>query len=723
MLAPFVVTVPAAGATALLTMSGSTEGALPECRGGAADHVAGGDASAKKLTIGYLLCNEDDRHHSLSSRKLGHAWSSWSADSEGAFLSRSVAELQHSARGTPPRTAAADPLPDAVRNGAGVGGSRADEHRTGHASSGAGRDVRLSGSSPQPPPRNVQRAEEEERTARLSIPPLRLLHHGGKQGGDPASTEGPFELPTLQAPQVGRFGGGRQEWSPTGRWGGPLVNRNDRPAPLPPTHLPNPSTGGCWNGFREKTIRHPTQTDQRTPPQETSPVRPERTIGSGAQGRALSTPHSEASDPTGHPQRRLSALWRPLPAAEKDTPSSGCARVSGPDLPRQRPYAPVDGRVARVASWQRSVGGVGLGTSLPYPPRRALRSPGRGLQSLFHGGLPPLLPPSSTSLSLADLQRSPPAAPLTRRFDGVDPGAAPADGGAEGGPTSAPDRGPQRQPCLPGGDTKDGVSDRERGSQSPQVQPVDAINGVSSNPVKAEAPPGAAGVIFPTDKPKLDPVRLERVSFISFCMLCLLQLPSEVGEVMQCIGYKLWEVSHGRCRWPFRAPATTPDWPSGNLGSPLWAPHAISLTSWLSNLVTCRSQLLHTRAMNAVSASLIAVSCSPTSATYMRGPGDHSSANVVVLASGNALTSKSTLQPCTSRRSRTPARSVCTALAAAVTCTYTVALAFSLGSSPSVCIECSTHRACFNRFLSPRIQILTFFSVRCSGSALFSAGH
>lgn len=136
----------------------------------------------------------------------------------------------------------------------------------------------------------------------------------------------------------------------------------------------------------------------------------------------------------------------------------------------------------------------------------------------------------------------------------------------------------------------------------------------------------------------------------------------------------------------------------------------------MCTLVSRRSQLRHTRARSAASASLIVASCSPTSATYMRGPGDRSSASAAVLASGNALTSRNTLPPFTSRRSRTPARYACTALAVAVICTYTVALAFSLRHWSPLCDAGMTHHACPYR-LSPRVETLTFLSLWHSGNA------
>lgn len=122
--------------------------------------------------------------------------------------------------------------------------------------------------------------------------------------------------------------------------------------------------------------------------------------------------------------------------------------------------------------------------------------------------------------------------------------------------------------------------------------------------------------------------------------------------------------------------------------------HLFFAILFMCALVPSRSRLHHTRVKSAASASLIVASCSPTFATYTRGPGDRLSASAAVLASGSAPISRSTWPLCTSRRSRTLARFACTALAVAAICTYTVTLACSLrrGFLPAradfMCVAC-----------------------------------
>lgn len=292
-------------------------------------------------------------------------------------------------------------------------------------------------------------------------------------------------------------GGGPPQRSPRTQWSGPLVSRDDELVSLP-VHLANPSTEEPWRGHQENSSQHPAPapSDQQQPPQEGQRVPSERAKERCSQGPGYSAPLSEAPDPGSHRKRPLPALWHPPLPPQENPPLSNVARPACPDTPRQRPYVPVEGRVARVAPWPRSAGGVG-GAGLLYPPLRALRTAGRGPPTEFHGGLPPLLPPSSTSLSLVDLQRPPLATPLSHRVDVADTAKAPAEGGAEGAPEAASDRDPLRQPGQPGGDSKEEVAGRERAHQPPQA--------VLTSSVKAEVSSGAGSHIFPTDKPALDP--------------------------------------------------------------------------------------------------------------------------------------------------------------------------------------------------------------------------
>lgn len=550
MSAPLVSIVPVAGVPALLTMSGSTpRGSSPEGWAGAANDPVGGGASAQKLTIGYLLCDEEDHHHPPRTR-IASAGSGRSAAADVALQRRGEVEQQHRAASAPPRPPAAVHRPASARDDAGAGRSRVGVLQAGHGSSSGTHDEREPRPAPTPP-RPTLPASQGERAARLSIPPLRLPP-GGRQGEGPTSSGGSIQWPRVPAQQMGRLGDGPQQWSPLTPWVGPLVSRGDRPLPLPPVHLANPPAGETWSGHRGESMRHPVPPDPRAPPQETPPVRSERATDRASQGASHPAPLGEATHAARQRQRPLPALWHPPPAAESDPPSSGGARVAGPDLPRQRPYVPVEGRVARAAPWQRSVGGVGGGVGLPYPPLRALRTAGRGLSSVFHGGLPPLLPPSSTSLSLAQLQRpSPPAAPLTRRFDHTDAANAPAEVDAEGSPTAAPDRDALRQPGHPGGDTKERMPDREQSNQPPQLQPVNA-NGGSRRPVEAEVPHGAGGLVFSTDKPELDPVRILLGRSIPLWLLIVLLLSREAAAATRFTHCMLREMSS--------AQATTSEW-------------------------------------------------------------------------------------------------------------------------------------------------------------------
>lgn len=333
---------------------------------------------------------------------------------------------------------------------------------------------------------------------------------------------------------MGSFGGGGPpQRSSRTQWSGPLVNRDDGLVSLP-VHLANPPAEDPWRGHQEKPSRHPAPapSDQQQPPQEGPRVSSERVKERGSQGPSYSAPLSEAPDAAGHRKRPLPALWHPPVPPREDPPRSDVARPAGPDTPRHRPYVPVEGRVARVAPWPR-LAAVAGGAGLLYPPLRALRTAGRGPPSAFHGGLPPLLPPSSTSLSLVDLQRPPPAAPLSRRVDLADTAKVSAEGGAEKAIEAASDRDPLRPPRQPGGDAKEEVVGRERAHQPPQLRPVNA-SGVSTSSVKAEAPPGAGSLIFPTDKPELDPVRFVLGPSIVYCRLVVHLLSRGVAFAARC---------------------------------------------------------------------------------------------------------------------------------------------------------------------------------------------
>lgn len=502
MFAPFIGTGPVAGASTLLTMSGSFQGASPEGWAGAANETGGG-ASSRKLTIGYLLCNDED-HHPPRAARLAHAGSGRSAAAGVAPQPRGAVEQP--ARGAPPRTRAADHRPSGTRE-PGAGRSRTDGGQAGHGVGGE-RDERER-HPPPPPRRHARPAGHGDSAARLSIPPLRLPP-GGRQGRETAPTGGALEWPPVSAQQMRSFGGGGPpQRSPRTQWSGPLVSRDDELVSLP-VHLANPSTEEPWRGHQENSSQHPAPapSDQQQPPQEGQRVPSERAKERCSQGPGYSAPLSEAPDPGSHRKRPLPALWHPPLPPQENPPLSNVARPACPDTPRQRPYVPVEGRVARVAPWPRSAGGVG-GAGLLYPPLRALRTAGRGPPTEFHGGLPPLLPPSSTSLSLVDLQRPPLATPLSHRVDVADTAKAPAEGGAEGAPEAASDRDPLRQPGQPGGDSKEEVAGRERAHQPPQA--------VLTSSVKAEVSSGAGSHIFPTDKPALDPVR-----FSAWPIHCLL---------------------------------------------------------------------------------------------------------------------------------------------------------------------------------------------------------
>lgn len=659
-------------------MSGSTQGASPEGWAGAANETGGG-ASSRKLTIGYLLCNEED-HHPPRAARLALAGSRRSAAADGAPQPRGAVEQPP--RGAPPRTRAADHRPAGTRE-PGVGRSRTDGGQAGHGSGGERDECERH--PPPPPPRHARPAVHGESAARLSIPPLRLPP-GGRQGRGAAPTGGAIEWPPVSARQIGSFGdGGPPQRSPRTQWSGPLVSRDDGLVSLP-VHLANPPVEDPWRGHQEKSSQHPAPapSDQQQPPQEGPLVPSEGAKERCSQGPSYSAPLSEAPDAAGHRKRPLPALWHPPLPPQEDPPLSNSARPAGSGTPRQRPYVPAEGRVARVAPWPRSAGGVG-GAGLLYPPLRALRPAVRGLPSAFHGGLPPLLPPSSASLSLVDLQRPPPATPLSRRVDVASTAKAPAEGGAEGAPEAASDRDPLRQPGQPGGDSKGQVAGGERAHQSPQ--------GVSLSSVKAEAPSGAGSHIFPTDKPALDPVRFVLGPSIVYYMLVVHLLSCEVTSATRCsgscAGCRLQEAWPARCRWtPPRENNHARPLPATTARPLTWTvldPSCHRVHFFVAFLLMCalassRSRPHRTRAKSAASASLIVASCSPTSATYTRGPGDRLSASAAVLAFDSAPISRSTWPPCTSRRSRTHARFACTALAVAVICTYTVALACSLRS-------------------------------------------
>ncbi|KAK1868233.1 hypothetical protein I4F81_010727 [Pyropia yezoensis] len=497
-----VTTGPAASLTALLTMSGTA----PRCSSppgwvGAINDPEGGDASAQKLTIGYLLCDEEDHHHPPRGRPVS-AGAGRPVAEDDTSQRLDVVE-QRRAAGVPRQPPAADRRPALSRDDEGADRSRAGKRLAGHVSSRGTHDEREARPCP-PNPRHAVPAGQEEHVARLSIPPLRLPP-GDRQGGRPTPTGGSIEWPRVPARQMGRLGDDPQQWSPMAPWAGPLVSRDGRPVRLPPVPSSNPSAD-TWSGHRGDSAQRPVPADQRAPPHEAPPVRLGKATGRGPKCPSDPAPLGEAPRAAGYRQRPLPALWRPQsPSAEEGPPSSVGSRTAGPDLPRQRPYVPVEGRVARAAPWQRSMGGVGGGAGLPYPPLRALRTAGRGLSNVFHSGLPPLLPPSSTSLSLAELQRpSPSGAPLTHRLDHSDADKASTDGAAKGVHAAASPLDPLRRPCHPDGDIKGGVPDKERSNQPLQLQLVNT-NGASRSLVKAEAQPGAGGVIFPSDKAELDP--------------------------------------------------------------------------------------------------------------------------------------------------------------------------------------------------------------------------
>lgn len=480
-------------------MSGGTQGASPECWAGATNETGGG-ASSRKLTIGYLLCNEED-HHPPCAARLAHAGSGRSA--AAAVAPQPGGVVEQPARGAPPRTQAADHRPAGARE-PGAGRSRTDGRQAGHGSSSVDGESELH--PPPPPPPHARPAGHGESTARLSIPPL-WLPPGGQQGRETAATIGALEWASVSAQQMGRVGGGGpSQRSARTQWSGALVSRDDMPVSLP-GHLANLRAGDAWKGRKENSSQHPApaSSDQQQPPQEAPHALSESARVRGSPGPSYPGPLSEAPDAAGHHKRPLPASWHPPVPPQEGPPPSNIARPAGPDVPRQRPYVPVEGRVARVAPWPRSAGS-GSGAGLPYSPLRAHHTAGRGLLSAFHGGLPPLLPPSSTSLSLAYLRRRPPAASLSHRIGHADTAKTPAEGGAEGSPEAATDRDLSRQPHQPGGDSKEAVAGRERAHPPPQLRPVDA-NDVSTSPAKAETPSGAGSLIFQTDKPELDPVR------------------------------------------------------------------------------------------------------------------------------------------------------------------------------------------------------------------------
>lgn len=667
-----VTTGPAASLTALLTMSGTA----PRCSSppgwvGAINDPEGGDASAQKLTIGYLLCDEEDHHHPPRGRPVSAG--AGRPVAEDVTSQRLDVVEQRRAAGVPRQPPAADRRPALSRDDEGADRSRAGERLAGHVSSRGTHDEREARPCP-PTPRHAVPAGQEEHVARLSIPPLRLPP-GDRQGGRPTPTGGSIEWPRVPARQMGRLGDDPQQWSPMAPWAGPLVSRDGRPVRLPPVPSSNPSAD-TWSGHRGDSAQRPVPADQRAPPHEAPPVRLGKATGRGPKCPSDPAPLGEAPRAAGYRQRPLPALWRPQsPSAEEGPPSSVGSRTAGPDLPRQRPYVPVEGRVARAAPWQRSMGGVGGGAGLPYPPLRALRTAGRGLSNVFHSGLPPLLPPSSTSLSLADLQRpSPSGAPLTHRLDHSDADKASTDGAAKGVHAAASPLDPLRRPCHPEGDIKGGVPDKERSNQPLQLQLVNT-NGASRSPVKAEAQPGAGGVIYPSDKAELGPVRLVLGTFTEQCVPISFAV-SWIGPSSSLHPVRAAEMSFWRCRW---APpsATSWDWSCRHDSTLTWT---VLDPSWqltgfmvvvmlMCVLVSDRSQRRRTRARSATSASLIEVSCSPTSVTCTRGRGGRLSASAAVLVFGNAHTNRSTSQLFTSRRSRTLARSACTALGAAVICT------------------------------------------------------
>lgn len=642
MFAHLLASAPVSGAAALLAMSGGTQDASAEerRRPGSGGRVGGG-ASSQKLSIGFLLCDEEDH----PPRAAG------AAEGPAPLTPVGLAGHRHGG-GDQPTTSAASagarggalgpPGQLAASTGAVGGRPRVGRDRAPSGGSGGSSDERAPPPPPPPPRRQaLPPGGAPEADARLPIPPLRLRRPPGGVGADwPPTTAS------------GGLGGGPHSWSPPAPWPPPAHGLAERPLLLP-VHTALASPTATWHDGQEGGGRQPRPSDPLGRGSEEAPGRDEWAKDRDSQAPGHPTLHADAADAGVQRKRLLPPLWQPPPPSADKSPPADAASATALDLPRQRPYAPVEGRVGRVSSWPRPAGGVGSAVGLPYPPLRSLHSTGRGLQSLFRSGLPPLLPQSSAPPSLVGLRSAPPPPLQGHHFDQGDAATLPTKGALEGARNSTPAGDPLLQLGRPGADIKESVPEPTRTDRPPRVLPV-KTDAVPGGPAGVEAPSGPpSGLIFPSEKPELDPVRCAGCPPAVFFLILL---PSLDRSACAAIGICVTMV------FPL---TLTLHCPSSHAVS-----NAFYMLPWPCFLFEARrSQRRRTRATSAASAFRIAASYSPTSATCTNGRDVRLSVSAAAPASGSGRTSRSTLPPCTSRRSRTPARCACTALAAAAICT------------------------------------------------------